>query len=144
VVHTFGLAERPYRENLPLTVSTDENCARQLAKTLGYLPLALDQAGAYIAARSTLEKYSRIFEKQFARISKEKPTVWSYDKTVFTTWTISLDAIRSEKPKSVELFILFSFFSNEDISEEMLRRGLGLEEDGKDFAVRPFDRSIQY
>jgi len=82
----------------------------------------------------------KTFEKQFARISKEKPTVWSYgDKTVYTTWTISLDAIRSKEPKLAEFFMLFSFFSNEDISEEILRRGLGLEEDCKELVVRAFD-----
>ena len=69
----------------------------KIAKTLGYLPLALDQAGAYIRARSIrLEEFLLHYDKRRQIILKETPWEWEYRKldestdqeylSVFTTW----------------------------------------------------------
>src|SRR5204862_2350670 len=45
------------------TGQTDEANASELAKELGYLPLALEQAGAFIEATgSTLSHYMKLFQ----------------------------------------------------------------------------------
>lgn len=114
---------------------TDETVATEIAKKLGWLPLAIDQAGAYVAARQMpLQTYMEVYEKHFGKIFKERPAspVWSYrDQTVFTTWEISFQAIKAENEAAADLLLLCSFLSNEDIWEEMLRRGQNLEEDGR-------------
>lgn len=50
---------------------------------------------------------------------------------MFTTWEISFQAIKAENEAAADLLLLCSFLSNEDIWEEMLRRGQNLEEDGR-------------
>lgn len=117
-----------------LILSIDEKIATLLVEKLGYLPLAIDQAGAYVAARVIpLEKYLEIYEINFRGVFSEKPSssVWSYgDRSVFTTWEISFQAIKSENEEAADFLLLCSFLSNESIWEDMLRRGKQLEEDG--------------
>lgn len=114
---------------------TDERIAKEIAKTLGYLPLAIHQAGSYVAARQmSLPRYKEIYKRNFRNIFTSVPRGpgWSYrDQTVFTTWEISFQEIEAKNKESAELLLLCSFIHNEDIWEKMLLRGQGLELDGK-------------
>lgn len=128
---------------IPLTdPHIDERVAKKVAKTLGYLPLAISQAGSYVAARQmTLSQYMKIYENNFRNIFRNVPggPVWSYrDQTVFTTWEISFQEIEAKNKESAELLLLCSFLHNEDIWEEMLRRGQKLGKDGKRLISRWF------
>ena len=53
-----------------------------------------------------------------------------HDKSVFATWEISFRAIQETRPSAAELLLICGFFDHEDIQEELLRRGLKLEEHG--------------
>lgn len=116
--------------------------AKEIAKTLGYLPLAIGQAGSYVAARQmSLSRYMKIYENNFSNIFRTVPggPAWSYrDRTVFTTWEISFREIEAKSKASAELLLLCSFLHNEDIWEEMLRRGQRLGKDGKRLISRKF------
>lgn len=104
----------------------------ELAKALGFLPLALDHAGAYMASRKmTFARYAKVYRKNFARIFNQQPKFGSYqERTLYTTWEISFREIERQDEGASKLLLLCSFLSNEDIWDEMLRRGLGLDEDG--------------
>lgn len=78
----------------------------------------------------TLTRYIRIYAKNFDKVFSEKPRFSSYEKTLYTTWKISFDEIQSQNKAASELLQLCSFLSNEDIWEEMLRHGQGLDDDG--------------
>lgn len=94
--------------------------ALTIVKKLGSLPLALDQAGAYICAiRISFSQYLPRFEARFKEIAAKRPPkgVWSYEETVFTTWEVSFRALRSP---AQELLLLCAFFDNEDIWEGLL------------------------
>jgi hypothetical protein len=63
-----------------------------ICSKLGFLPLAIDQAGAYIAAGGiSLKEYLPLYEKHFAKVASEVPAegVWEYEARVFTTWEVS-------------------------------------------------------
>lgn len=113
----------------------DERIAKEIAKTLGYLPLAIDQAGSYVATRQmSLPRYKEVYKRNFRNIFTSVPRSpgWSYrDQTVFTTWEISFQEIEGNNKESAELLLLCSFLHNEDIWEKMLLRGQKLEMDGK-------------
>ena len=88
---------------------------------MGALPLALDQAGSYVSAMQiSFSQYLLRFESAFVQVTAKKPpkVVWQYrDDTVFTTWEVSFNALG---PTAQELFLLFGFFDNESIPEELL------------------------
>lgn len=106
----------------------------EVTTKLGCLPLAIVQAGAYVAVRKmSLRRYLDIYEKFSGDILREKPpaAVWAYgDRTVWTTWEISFQAVKEENEEAAELLSLCSFMSNENIREDMLRRGKQLGQDG--------------
>lgn len=109
---------------------------RKIASTLGYLPLALDQAGAYIRARSLpLKAFISHYNKRKEIVLKEVPEQWEYRKnsidaeretllSVFTTWELSFEQIKGEETerRNKDHFLtLAAFFDNNKISENLFR-----------------------
>ncbi|KAJ6515432.1 hypothetical protein C8R45DRAFT_919478 [Mycena sanguinolenta] len=93
----------------------------QIVKELSCLPLALIQAGAFIAKSRDLDGYLVCFRKNRKRLLSERSaqTHDDYGSTVYTTWQISFD--RLSLPAAV-LLQLFSFLHSEGISEEIFSR----------------------
>ncbi|MCL2410270.1 MAG: tetratricopeptide repeat protein [Treponema sp.] len=86
---------------------------KELTKKMGYLPLALDQAGAYINIHKVnYKEYLDLYNKYNLELLAE------YDdepnkKTVATTWLISFKKINN--PASKQLLNLCAFFAPENI-----------------------------
>lgn len=98
--------------------SADMTVVRKLSSTLGNLPLALDQAGAYISEQGiNFNEYLDIFSSTKAHVLENKPpkAVWSYEQTVFTTWEMSYSKLEKENELSVKLLEIGGFFSFDDI-----------------------------
>ena len=61
-----------------------------LAEELGYLPLALEHAGAYVEATGcTLVAYRRLLATQRKRLWKDVEAPDAYHATITTTWELS-------------------------------------------------------
>jgi hypothetical protein len=84
---------------------------------LAYLPLAIIQAGAFIAKSRNLESYLTIYSSNKARLLSEKPAQShdSYVWTVYTTWQISFERL---SPLAARLLQLYSLLHHEGISED--------------------------
>jgi len=52
------------------------------------------------------------------------------DRSVFTTWEISFNAIQQQSPEAAKLLLICGCLNNEDICEELLKRGMKLETHG--------------
>jgi len=89
-----------------------------LAKKMGYLPLALDQAGAYMAAsKKSYEDYSDLYDrKNLALLTKYRDD--PDKKTVATTWQVSIEKIDNTAAK--QLLNLCAFFAPENIYLDFL------------------------
>jgi hypothetical protein len=76
------------------TSDPDRQAASALAVELGGLPLALEQAAAYIRESvDSLAGYLALFRKRRAELlARGGPT--GYDKTVASTWTLAFDRVR--------------------------------------------------
>ncbi|KAF8444347.1 hypothetical protein BDZ91DRAFT_670464 [Kalaharituber pfeilii] len=111
---------------LDLEKLTDpDEAAATIVQKLGYLPLAIDQAGAYIY---TLEySFSRYLREYQAKVNYLLSKEWKGgqpDKSVFAAWDLSFNAIEKHNPNAAELLLLCGFLDNNDIYEELLRRGM--------------------
>lgn len=106
----------------------------ELTRKLGYMPLALVQAGAYIAARGmSFKDYLDIYDEHFKKVfAKLPPTaVWQYGpRSVLTTWEISFEVIRESNEEATELLSVCSLLANE-IKKDMLWRGMKVERNGR-------------
>ncbi|KAK4065260.1 hypothetical protein Trihar35433_7380 [Trichoderma harzianum] len=110
--------------------TTDIGLAKDLVKTLDYIPLAISQAAAYIQARkprSSIEKYLVEFrksEQESTRLLKYEANDVGRDEeasnAVLRTWMISFDHIRSQQPSAADLLSLMSFFDRQGIPQWVL------------------------
>jgi MinD-like ATPase involved in chromosome partitioning or flagellar assembly/tetratricopeptide (TPR) repeat protein len=100
------------RKSLPGIAEAD---ASGLAAKLGDLPLAIVQAGAWLAATGMpVDQYLDLLDTQLPRILEEHPPA-GYQWSVASTWLVSLDRLRAEKPAAAKLLELCAFFAPEPI-----------------------------
>ncbi|KAF8470742.1 P-loop containing nucleoside triphosphate hydrolase protein [Kalaharituber pfeilii] len=98
-----------------------------IVQNLGYLPLAIAQAGAYINVQQCLfSHYLREYKTNFNHLLSRKWKVGKDDRSVFATWELSFNAIKNQNPKAAKLLSLCAFLDNNDICEDFLRRGMKL------------------
>jgi tetratricopeptide (TPR) repeat protein len=119
----FLLARSAYFSALkPTEVVTTNEEARLLAGALGYLPLALEHAGAYVeAAGCTLAEYRRLLAAQRARLWEKAEAPDAYHATITTTWELSFQQVRTQNPAAIALFNLCCFLAPEEIPLPLLR-----------------------
>jgi tetratricopeptide (TPR) repeat protein len=101
---------------------TDLTAARQLADALGCLPLALEQAGAFIAQTKvlTLALYLELFaQRSLELLGKGRPS-GGYRHTVDTTWDLSLQRLRQDTPAAAGLLSLLTFVAPDDLPWQLL------------------------
>ncbi|KAG8764149.1 hypothetical protein FRC12_008245, partial [Ceratobasidium sp. 428] len=93
-----------------------------LVEELGYLALAIIQAGAYIQVNEcTLEEYIAMYRKNKLVLEESRKIILKSDDygwTVYTTWCISYDQL---KGRTAEFLRLLGFFHHEGITESMFQ-----------------------
>lgn len=116
------------------TGEMNKNRLIDLIKELGYLPLALEQAGAYIVNSSkSYEEYYELYKKYKIEILKKYPPL-GYNHTVATTWAISIDKISNES--SEQLLNIFSLLAPDNITRDIFERS-------KEFLPPPLCEKIE-
>ncbi|MEP7010771.1 MAG: tetratricopeptide repeat protein [Acidobacteriota bacterium] len=97
----------------------DPGDAQEIARELGNLPLALEQAGAYVAEnRLTLAKYRAEWESQReAVLSWFDPIASHYPASVAVTWQTSVDRL---SPAARRLLGRLAWLGSEPIPESLL------------------------
>ena len=102
---------------------TEETALRELVKELGYLPLALAQAAAYIAecnitVADYLEKYRSYTDEilEVRNLSSEE-----YPKSVATTWLITMERIQKQLPIALSVLQGCAYLAPDKIPKEVLK-----------------------
>lgn len=113
------------RTERSLDAATDVTAADELAQELGYLPLALEQAGAYMRAKNlSFDKYLAAYRKQRLQLlERQKPLTGDYPNSVATTWAINMEAVEQTTPAAAELLRFSAFLAPDKIPYELLERG---------------------
>jgi tetratricopeptide (TPR) repeat protein len=99
--------------------------AEQLAAEMSYLPLALEQAAAYIAVnKSSFRDYLRDYQRiQLDLLEEQDPVADGYRETVRKTWTKNIRGVREVSPAAAELLAISAFLGPDRIPYEILIRG---------------------
>jgi hypothetical protein len=110
--------------------------AQKLVEMLGFLSLAIIQAGAYISLHggdNPIHDYLNLFQRN-ARNLLGRPLigdVWDYrNDTVLTTYEISLAAVEARDLLATKILTVSGFLSRHDIWEDRLSIGLGFPSSG--------------
>ncbi|KAI9860949.1 MAG: hypothetical protein M1813_005628 [Trichoglossum hirsutum] len=115
--------------------SLDKAKSSKLLEVLGYLPLAITQAAAYISENTiTVEEYLEAFctdDSEMQNLLSEDLPDHRRDRdrdsqnsqnSVIRTWKVSFDQIRKQKPRAAEILALMAVFDRQGIPRTLLRR----------------------
>lgn len=101
----------------------DLGYAQQIVQQFGCLPLAIDQAGAYIKARhKSLSTFKELCTQRQSDILRFKPRIAEYDRTVFTTWDMNFEQVENSSNDARRLMLLFCYLDAANVREAMLDR----------------------
>ncbi len=108
--------------------AADRETALKIVRELGGLPLALDQAGAYIEGTNcSLPSYLKLFQSQsMALLKRRGELIIDHPASVATTWLISFEQIKQKNPVAAELLFLCAFLYPDSIPEEIAIKGMAL------------------
>jgi tetratricopeptide (TPR) repeat protein len=100
---------------LKRTGQTDKAAAEDVAKRLGCLALALDQAAGYVVeCRKNLHDYAALLAKHGLDVL-EKGQPYQYEKTVGTTWVLAFEKVQAKCPADADLLHLCAFLAPDAI-----------------------------
>lgn len=122
---SFSLLQK--RAGFTISSEDEVRAAEELAKRMGYLPLALDSSAAFIQHQRIwkFSDYLLLFKKQteFCLRYPRKNFGSSYAEPLFNVLDINYDAAGKESPHAIRLLLLFAHVDGSCISMEFLRRG---------------------
>ncbi len=104
---------------------TERQAAIQLALELGGLPLALDQAGAYLEeAQCSLQQYLNLYQSHRADLLRQRGgLVFDHPDSVATTFALSFACVQSRSALAADVLRLCAVLHPDAIPEELFRQG---------------------
>ena len=110
---------------LDIASPDDQRLACAISEELDGLPLALDQAGAYIKeAPCPLQDYLTRYQTRRGDILRERGSFdQDYPASVATTWSLSFEKVSRVDPAAAELLKFCAFLAPDAIPETMILKG---------------------
>ncbi len=105
--------------------AADRECAQEIVRVLDGLPLALDQAGAYMeeTACSLSDYLNRYGVRRRALLSRRGGLATDHPEPVTTTFSLSFEKVESANPAAADLLRFCAFLDPDTIPEEFLTEG---------------------
>jgi tetratricopeptide (TPR) repeat protein len=122
LLHRAGLLEDT---TLDAISEVERAKARELVEEVGGLPLALDQAGAFIEeTQCGLTDYLQFYRTRQAELLKRRGRlVTDHPDSVATTWSLSFEKVEQANPVAADLLRLCAFLDPDVIPEELITKG---------------------
>ena len=113
-------------DSLEVALSSDIALAKEITQELGGLPLALDQAGAYIEETTCgLANYRDSYRTQNTKLlHARRGTVADHLQSVATTWSLSFKQVAQRNPMAADLLYLCAFLAPDAIPDEVVLQGI--------------------
>jgi tetratricopeptide (TPR) repeat protein len=104
---------------------TDLKAAKEIVQAMDGLPLALDQAGAFIEeTRCSLSDYLLFFQTRQAELLQRRGRLATdHPDPVAATWSLSFEKVQKANPAAADLLRLCAFLDPDGIQEEIFTEG---------------------
>ena len=122
-------------QRLAQKMPTEYKAAKRLVAETDGLPLALDQAGAYLEETScSVADYLQLFERRRRQLlARRGGAASSHPASVVATWSLSFEQVEQASPLAADLLRMSAFVHPEAIPEELLTQAARSEgEEGED------------
>ncbi|MGW6732849.1 tetratricopeptide repeat protein [Streptomyces sp. NPDC055013] len=104
-----------------LTDPDSRHHARQLADDLGHLPLALEQAGVFIAqSHISVNTYRDLLRQHPAKTTSTPPAGRDPKRTMARIWRITLDTLHHDTPLAVDILRTAAWYAPTAIPRDLL------------------------
>lgn len=115
----------PLQATLDRATSNDLSVACKISQELDGLPLALDQAAAYVNAQHcSLSAYLDLYRKRSKDLLQTRGSFdTDYPESVATTWSLSLEKVAQVSPTAASLLYFCAFLYPNAIAEEIITEG---------------------
>ncbi|KAK4983550.1 hypothetical protein LTR50_007158 [Elasticomyces elasticus] len=140
----YGKAERTCHNNTQVEAddtATDPVQGDLLLNKLDGLPLAIAQAGAFLQQSGcAIETYLKFYEQQWKKLMEKQDLsdalLQDYpDQGVWTTWTISFEAVREKSEPAANLLLLWSLLDNKSLWHGLLAEACNIASNELDFST---------
>ncbi len=103
----------------------DDATAQEISREMGGLPLALDQAGAYIEETGdALSDYLKEYQTQrTVLLQKPDELAIAFHESAVTTFSLAFDKVKQSNAMAAELLQLCAFLHPDDIPREIITEG---------------------
>ncbi|MBD2102058.1 FxSxx-COOH system tetratricopeptide repeat protein, partial [Leptolyngbya sp. FACHB-261] len=102
----------------------DQGLARTIVEELDGLPLALDQAGAFIEETpSSLAEYFNLYQARGAELLAERGELAEDHPSVTITFSLAFEKVLERNPEAADLLRLCAFLAPDSIPEEIFCKG---------------------
>ncbi len=103
----------------------DQTTAKEISQAMDGLPLALDQAGAYIEETGYgLSDYLQLYKTRQAELLQRRGKLTTdHPESVGTTWSLAFEKVQQANPAAADLLRLCSFLDPDLIQEEIITKG---------------------
>ena len=109
--------------------SGEYRAAGELVEVLGRLPLALEQAAAYISSlKTSFVKYLDAYRSEGVLLL-DAVQAKGHPESVTKTWAMNLQQVEQESRLAVRLLQILAYLAPDDVPEVLFRDGEGLESD---------------
>lgn len=101
--------------------STEELIGAEITKSLGYLALAIEHAGAYVqSVGGTLQEYLQQFQQNRRDTLEKSPAFSLHKESVFETFNMSFKAIVDRDMAAARLLCFMGFLDPEGVREDLI------------------------
>jgi hypothetical protein len=94
--------------------------ATKLVERLDGLPLALATAGTYLSQTTcSFGGYLDLYNGSWNDLGQYSDGLLDYeDRTLYSTWNLSLQQVRNQDPEATELLRLMAYLDNQDVRHD--------------------------
>jgi len=96
-----------------------------IAQELDYLPLAMEQAGAYISKiKCSFQDYLSSYRERGLKLLEKFPaSTGKYPQSVATTWSLNFEQVMQKSTAAAELLYASAFLDHDNIPFEIISKG---------------------
>ncbi|MEW5874720.1 MAG: FxSxx-COOH system tetratricopeptide repeat protein, partial [Candidatus Zixiibacteriota bacterium] len=128
IAKTLGVHEWSRPESVKFLIETrnlgNPTAADELAESLGDLPLALEQAAAYMEQSGrTIPEYLQLYRDRSAELLKEGKPLSGYEHVVSSVWSLSFAEVERESEAAAQLLKICAFLAPDQIPLDLLALG---------------------
>ncbi|KAF3921377.1 Nephrocystin-3 [Dactylellina cionopaga] len=108
--------------NIEESTRDNRTALNTLVELLGYMPLAINLAGAFISrTKISVEEYTSHYQNNFINAQSTKPRFgWDYrSDTVAATWEISFAAIERQDKGAASLLLTCSYLNPKELAQDL-------------------------